>query len=110
MTSTMVHFSVIYLDLPEQIRGKMFGWTMHDQGRYIVFIDKTLNELARRDALRHELSHIILGHLTDTRVSTDQDYLENFDSVEAEACEYAASMTDDELAQLMTFADVIRTI
>lgn len=109
MTSAMVPFRVIYLDMPDQIRGKMFGWTMYDQGRYFVFIDKALDELARRDALRHELSHIVLGHLTDTRVSTDQEYLDNFDSVEAEACEYAARMTDDELDQLMAHADMIRT-
>jgi Predicted Zn peptidase len=110
MTKEMVPFRVIYLDMPDEIRGKMFGCTTYDQGRYFVFIDKDLDEQARRDALRHELSHIILGHLTDPRTTNDHVYLENFDSVEAEACEYAARMTDEELDQLMTYADMIRTI
>ena len=67
-------------------------------GRVTILIDSAQDEKTQRHALRHELAHVALNHLTDTTRSLQQ--------LEAEADEYAARMTDSEFADLMKGAIV----
>lgn len=93
----MSPFTLTYHPFPEEIRGIVMGVVqyMEKLGRYRIVIDSTLDADRRRHALKHELAHIALNHLTDLT--------ETIDDVEKAADDYADRMTDDEFRELMTY-------
>ena len=93
----MSPFTLTYHPFPEEIRGIVMGAVqyMEKLGRYRIVIDSTLDADRRRHALKHELAHIALNHLTDLT--------ETIDDVEKAADDYADQMTDDEFSELMTY-------
>lgn len=92
----MTHFDLIFLQFPEVIQGEVFGATQYKGDHYTVTIDSSQSEEIQRQTLKHELSHIKLGHF-----ESDMDIR----AVEAEADLYADQMSDEELSYLMTFCD-----
>lgn len=66
-------YHVHYLPLFDDIHGAV---TRTRSGVFIVIIDDRLNDEEKAKTLHHELAHIRLGHLTDTRP---------LDQIEAEA-------------------------
>ena len=107
----MNKFNLIYQPFPEEIQGLIPGFTGHREDDYTVFIDSTQTEEKQDLTLRHELSHLWLGHLDeDKRTETSQAYLDNIDEIEAEANNYADQMTDEELSYLMTFAQSVKRL
>ena len=94
----MQRFTLIYRPFPAECGGTIYGMTTGAGGRVTILIDSAQDEKTQRHALRHELAHVALNHLTDTTRSLQQ--------LEAEADEYAARMTDSEFADLMKGAIV----
>lgn len=92
----MDHYKVVYQPFPAAVKGNVFGVTCYQSGRYVVLIDRDLDAIQREKTLRHELSHILLGHFTD-----DQKSLEE---MEREADQHADAMTDDEFNMLRGYA------
>ena len=54
--------TVSYVELPECVNGFV---TLKDDGTYLIVINSILSEDDREEAIRHEMAHIRLGHLTD---------------------------------------------
>ena len=108
----MNKFNLIYQPFPEEIQGLIPGFAGHRGDDYTILIDSTQPEEKQAWTLRHELSHLWLGHLDDDekRTETSQAYLENIDEIEAEANHYADQMTDEELSYLMTFAQSVKRL
>lgn len=92
----MDHYKVFYRPFPARVKGYISGATQYRAGRYIVLIDSNLDDVQREKALRHELSHILLGHFTD-----DQ---KGWEEIEREADQYADAMTDEEFYMLRGYA------
>ena len=94
----MDRFTVKYARFPEIISGTVLGMTEYipEQGRYLVAIDSARPEEEQRETLKHELAHILLHHSER--------------SIEAElaADRKAAEITDDQLNQILSFADEIQ--
>lgn len=101
----MTHFDLIFLQFPEEIQGIIPGLTQCKGDHCTVLIDNSQSEEIQRKTLRHELSHIRLGHFDEDRTESDQAYLRNIQSIEAEADLYADQMSEEELSYLMTFCD-----
>ena len=110
----MERFRLIYASFPDiakatgdiapETLNKMGGVSVRDPaGRYGIMINCNRTEAEQVRALKHELSHLVLGHLTDGRTETTKIYSDNFDDVEREADDYADRMTDDEFRELMTY-------
>lgn len=89
----MQRFTLVYRPFPAECGGNIHGVTISTGGRLKIFIDSAQDEQTQRSALRHELAHIVCGHFTDTA--------RNLRQLEAEADEYAARMTDSEIAELI---------
>lgn len=110
----MDRFRLIYISFPyiAEVMGgvapdtinKMGGVAVRDPaGLYAIMINRNRTEAEQIRALKHELSHLRLGHLTDGRTETTKIYFDNFDDVEREADDYADQMTDEEFSELMTY-------
>ena len=101
----MSHFKLVYREFPEVLKGKIPGFTAkgHD-GELTIMIDEDLTDAEKNLVLRHELSHIALGHLNDDRTKNDHSYLTNLTELENEADQYADRMTDEEFTNLMKYA------
>lgn len=84
---------IIYKAFPEPLSGSVRGMTQLRGDLYIVLVDALLDDSERKETLKHELSHIVLGHFLDDQRSVEE--------LEAEADSHAAVMTDDELIRLM---------
>lgn len=93
----MSPFTLTYHPFPEETRGIVTSVVqyMEKLGRYRIVIDSTLDADRRRHALKHELAHIALNHLTDLT--------ETIDDIEKAADDYADQMTDEEFSKLMTY-------
>lgn len=78
---------------PESINGA----TQYDvkKGSFLIAINADLTEDEKIRTLKHELSHILLGHID----ALDRDLRE----IENEADRYADLMTEDEFSDLMTY-------
>lgn len=92
----MSNFRIIYKTFPEPLKGSIVGLAGRKGNSYTVLIDESLGDSERKETLKHELSHILLGHLDDDKKPEEQ--------IEREADQYAAAMTDDEFEQLMKYA------
>ena len=72
-------------------------------GRVSILINNGRSDEEQKRTLKHELSHIILGHLWDDRVhGEDLSYLDDNPEIEDEADRYADQMTDETLAELVS--------
>lgn len=80
------------------------GLTIRDpSGGLTILINTVKPEEEQRKYLKHEFSHIILGHLWDDRIKGDDlSYLDDNPEVEDEANRYADQMTDETLSEYMT--------
>lgn len=100
----MQKFKIMYRPFPTELHGKIGGVTGGKPGGVlVVMIDNTLPEAEQKKTLKHELSHIVLGHLEDDRTDR-KNYLKNVMELEAEADAKADSMTDEELNALLKLA------
>ena len=101
----MTRFRLVYASFPESVRGSVKGITGMNPGDdfYIVIIDKDLSEDQKDRTLKHELSHIALGHFESNRTESCSDYLRNIEAIEEETDNYADQMTDEEYSRLMSF-------
>lgn len=108
----MVPIAIRYQPMPDEIKGKIPGVTGYDpvKNRYLILIDCELEEAKKRWTLKHELSHILLGHFSDDRTESSQAYLKNIQEVEAEANEYADRMTDHELDCILSVIDDVKCL
>ena len=93
----MSPFNLIYISFPCPADA-IGGVTRYDvkTGRYTVAINNQTTDDDQIRTLKHELSHILLGHFLDDE---DRDIRE----IEKEADDYADQMTDDEFSDLMTY-------
>lgn len=99
----MYHFRLGYTAFPDEINISG-GFTVLDpDGRCFILINTNHDEESRRQTLKHDFAHIVLGHFEDVRAKDTQTYLANMDELEREANEYADQMTDEEFSELMTY-------
>lgn len=92
----MERFRVVYKAFPDALRGIVRGFTSFRGKMYVILIDACLSDSEREKTLKHELSHILLGHFIDERKSVEE--------MEREADRYANVMTDDEFNMLRGYA------
>lgn len=91
----MKPFSLFYVNFPAGCEGTIYGMTGKCwDGGYIIAIDSSQDERTQENALKHELSHILLNHFESKRA---------LEEVEREADEHAQQMTKAELDHLLTF-------
>lgn len=93
----MKPFSLFYVRFPAGCEGMVYGITgVDNEGNYTVAIDSAQDEETQKFALKHELSHIHLGHF-------DPDNKKPISEIEQEADKHAEQMTEEELNFLLTF-------
>ena len=96
----MERFRIVYKAFPDPISGYITGITKKKKDHYTIMIDSTLSEDHRDQTLKHELSHIVLGHFDNDR---------SIEDCELEADQHADKMTKEEFADLMTYCyEVVR--
>ena len=85
----------MYIPFPVPV-GTVGGITRLDvnTGRFLIAINNQEPDDELIQILKHELSHIALGHFDDNR---------DIKEIEKEAEDYADQMTDDEFSELMTY-------
>lgn len=92
----MKHFKLEYMPFPAEAQGFVFG-LIYCAGRVPrIIIDSTRDEQTQRQALRHELAHLMLGHVDNMEADPD--------TLEAEADTAADNMTDADLETLLAWA------
>ena len=106
----MQRFKLIYQAFPEELsKSGVNGLTIQKGNDLIILIDNAASSERQDFMLRHELSHIVLDHLSKTKPI---DQIDSFgDSMfgdrgierEKEADLYAEKMTDQELSELMSY-------
>ena len=106
----MQHFKLKRHPFPAELQGKIYGATIFANGLYMILIDSTATEEKQAATLRHELAHIVLNHLEQTKPVNeinsfgDDMFGAGWIEREREADQYAAKMTDCEYQQLMQWA------
>ena len=70
-----------------------------------VMINKEKPYNEQQLTIKHELSHILLGHFQNERAKDEEFYLKNYENldIENDANRYADQMTDDEFSELMKY-------
>jgi Zn-dependent peptidase ImmA (M78 family) len=92
----MQHFKLKYIPFPAEARGFVFG-VINGAGRVPrIYIDSTQDAQTQRQALRHELAHLMLGHIDNQEA--------DLQTLEEEADAAAASMTEADLEALLQWA------
>ena len=101
----MSPFHLVYVNFPAPADHAAGGFTMRAtaSGKITIMINAIIPEEDQIRFLKHELSHILLGHLEDERVTDDLSYLDEYPEIEDDANRYADQMTDDEFHELMTY-------
>ena len=105
----MQHFHLEKKPFPAAIHGKIPGVIMESGGRYLIIIDSTNTEETQTAALRHELAHLALNHLEQTKPLYQIDSIDNsmfgegWTNREQAADRYAEAMTEEEFADLMAW-------
>lgn len=99
----MKKITLVYAVLPSPADVFFGGITRLDpSGSVTILINAEKTEDEKKQLLKHELSHIILGHLWDARVNGDDlSYLDNHPEIEDEANRYADQMSDETLSFFM---------
>ena len=116
----MQHFTLIYAAMPDldpfkaQLPAdRCFAFAIQNEHGLFILIDSEASEAAQAFALRHELAHIVLNHLEQTKplfeinTTGDDMFGEGWIDREREADKYAEEMTEADLAQLMQYADKV---
>lgn len=107
----MKRFKLIYTPFPDMFFNKnVTGFAAEMGGQYLIMIDNRQNADVQARALRHELAHLVLDHLSVTKplyqINSfgDDMFGEGWEDREHEADRYADEMTDTELSDLMQYA------
>ena len=117
----MVKFKLVYAAFPdlEQFRkylpgDKCFGFAIYDEHGYTILIDSSGTEEQRKSTLRHELAHLVLNHLEETKPlfeinsSGDDMFGPGWIEREHEADKLAEEMSEEEFTRLMMYAESVR--
>ena len=88
-------FSLDFVPFPAECEGNVYGIIGQSRNGYKIVIDSAQDEATQQKALRHELAHLILKHPENLEA--------DLSDLEAEAEEYAANMTGEEVEYLLTF-------
>lgn len=101
----MERFRLVYTTFPAPAdTAGGFAVRVHEKGSITILINREKPEDVQRWMLKHELSHVLLGHLTDGRVKPNSfSYHNDNPEVEDEANQYADQMTDEEFSELMAY-------
>lgn len=104
----MQRFKLVCKPFPAELRD-VYGFIVANGGRYLIWIDSNQDARTQDRALRHELAHLVLGHLDKTKPLIEIDphnveFGEGWEEREQEADSFAERMTDAELAELMQYA------
>ena len=106
----MQHFKLIYQAFPEELsRLGVNAFTIQIEQDISILIDSSVSSERQDFLLRHELSHIVLGHLAETKPINQIDsygddmFGEGWIERERAADLYAEKMTDQELSELMSY-------
>lgn len=91
----MPEYTLIRVDMSKHFSFDVKGIALKVAGEYYIAIDQSLSGDQLDMVYKHELSHILLGHL-DRDIETAVK--------EREADEYAARMTDQEYKKLQEMA------
>lgn len=91
----MLPFRLKYIPFETDLRGKVFGFTAFRGNKAIVFIDNTRTQGEQAHTLKHELSHILLGHFLEEQKTIEE--------MEREAGQHADAMTDQEFQTLLSY-------
>lgn len=89
----MESFTLIYRPFPPDCGGDVHGIISGAGERAMIIIDSAQDEQTQQRALRHELAHLALNHLSDFERTVEQ--------LEAEADDYAERMSESEFEELM---------
>lgn len=101
----MVRVKLVYRDFPSPADVAFGGVTRYDpkSQRIVIMINTVRSEDDQLRTLKHEIAHIMLGHLSDDRIKgEDLSYLDDHPEIEDEANQYADQMTDETLAELVS--------
>ena len=117
----MGKFKLVYAAFPdlEQFRkylpgDKCFGFAIYDEHGYTILIDSSGTEEQRKSTLRHELAHLVLNHLEETKPlfeinsSGDDMFGPGWIEREHEADKLAEEMSEEEFTRLMMYAESVR--
>lgn len=106
----MQNFRLIYEPFPDELsRSGVNGFTIQQGQKIVILIDSSVSSERQDFILKHELSHIVLDHLSETKPI---DQIDSFgDSMfgdgwierEKAADLYAERMTDQEFSDLMSY-------
>lgn len=105
----MTPFSLKYVPFPEDLHGKIPGFTVVKGNDYFILIDSNMPESEQTHILKHELAHIVLNHQELTKpveeINTfgDDMFGPGWLTREAEADAYADAMTDQEFQTLLSY-------
>lgn len=100
----MVRVKLVYKAFPSPADVVFGGITRYDPKSQclMILINSVRSESDQLRALKHEIAHIMLGHLLDDRIHGDDlSYLDDHPEVEDEANRYADQMTDEYLAEVL---------
>ena len=106
----MQRFKLERRPFPAELQGQIPGFTFQCGEQCIVIIDSTAPEETQEKTLRHELAHLVLNHLEQTKPIKeinsfgDDMFGDGWIDREREADRYAEQMTAAELAELMQWA------
>lgn len=92
----MKNFKLEYRPFPAEAQGVIFGFISSEGRVPRIMIDSTRDEQTQRKALRHEIAHLMLGHVDNLGAALGE--------LEAEADAAAANMTEAELEALLQWA------
>ena len=108
--SQMQHFKLIYQAFPEELsQAGVNGFTVQKGKNLIILIDSSASSERQDFILKHELSHIVLDHLSKTKPIEQIDsfgdsmFGDGWIEREREADLYAERMTDQELSELLSY-------
>ncbi len=98
----MVTVRIVYRSLPAPA-DVLKGLTIINPERtcILILINSGNSEETQHFALKHEVAHIMLGHLSDERIHDDLSYLDEFPEIEDDANRYAEQMTNEKLAEIL---------
>ena len=95
---------ILYFPFPDYMHDHFGGFATYAGGRYRILIDNRQPEELQLRALKHEYSHIMLGHLFTAAPEYPSP---EFDAQEAAADAYADAMTEAEFSALLSMSEKV---